>query len=194
MSDKEKATPSRTETAAKNLKGKAEEAGEAAKEKAEALKERARETARDAADKAAQFAEEQKARGGDQVTKVARALHKAAGELDDGSTSRRLFDQAADGLDDVAATIEGKNWSELAGEVAELGRRHPVVFFGGAALAGFALARFATASAPKPELMPREGLVEDPDPAEERDTPPATESKSAKNKSASPQPRRGGAR
>ena len=59
-----------------------------------------------------------------------------------------LLREAADGLKQIARAVEGKNIGTLAGDLADFGRRNPVAYLGGAALVGFALARFARASTP----------------------------------------------
>ncbi|GAB5468479.1 MAG: hypothetical protein Kilf2KO_15090 [Rhodospirillales bacterium] len=135
----------RSDGPAGRLRGKAEEAGEAAKQKAEDLKQDARRIAEDALGKAQDAAEARKDRAGHQVAELARALHVAVGELEEGSTPRQLLDQAAGGLDDVAAAVEGKSLGELMALLSDFGRNNPTAFIGGAALAGFALSRFATA-------------------------------------------------
>lgn len=111
-----------------------------------ALKEGAQDMADEAAEIARDAAEAQKNRVGGKASQFARALHAAAGELDQGTATRRIVDEAAGGMDDVAESIEGSSVSQLVRDLSDLGRRHPLAFLGGAALAGFALARFATAS------------------------------------------------
>ncbi len=111
-----------------------------------ALKEGARDMADEAAEIARDAAEAQKNRVGGKASQFARALHAAAGELDQGTATRRIVDEAAGGMDEVAESIEGRSVSQLVHDLSDLGRRHPLAFLGGAALAGFALARFATAS------------------------------------------------
>ena len=59
-----------------------------------------------------------------------------------------LLREAADGLKQIARAVEGKSIGRMAGELSEFGRQNPVAYLGGAALVGFALARFARASTP----------------------------------------------
>ena len=59
-----------------------------------------------------------------------------------------LLREAADGLKQIAHAVEGKSIGTMAGELSEFGRQNPVAYLGGAALVGFALARFARASTP----------------------------------------------
>ena len=59
-----------------------------------------------------------------------------------------LLREAADGLKQIAHAVEGKSLGTMAAELSEFGRQNPVAYLGGAALVGFALARFARASTP----------------------------------------------
>ena len=59
-----------------------------------------------------------------------------------------LLREAADGLKQIAHAVEGKSIGTMAAELSEFGRQNPVAYLGGAALVGFALARFARASTP----------------------------------------------
>lgn len=83
-----------------------------------------------------------------EVAATGEALGAAASNLQEQSLQRTLLDEAAKGLTSMSRTLEGRSPGELVGELAEFGRRHPAVFLGGAALAGFAAARLAIASAP----------------------------------------------
>jgi hypothetical protein len=81
-----------------------------------------------------------------EVAGVATALRKAADEMRDGSPQQRTMAQIADGLADASEAVGNKDLGELAGELSSFARRSPLVFPGGAALVGFAAARFAKAS------------------------------------------------
>ncbi len=133
---------SRTE----RLTQKAKTSGEAAKETLESLKEEAQDRVREAGGKAAEAVDSRRADTGERIAQVARALGKAAEELDEGSTQRQVFEKAAEGVGDLAEEIQSKSLGQLVGEVADFGRRNPVTFVGGAALLGFALARFTSAA------------------------------------------------
>ena len=68
-----------------------------------------------------------------------------------------LLREAADGLKQIAHAVEGKSLGAMAAELSNFGRQNPVAYLGGAALVGFALARFARASTPAgPAPRPRE--------------------------------------
>lgn len=95
-----------------------------------------------------------------QVSETAAALDAAAGQFGEQSVQGDLFRGAARGLNSLSQALEGNSMSGLASNLTDFGRRNPAVFLGGAALAGFALARFAQASATDPT----------PDPAGDRET------------------------
>lgn len=95
----------------------------------------------DAADKARSGAAQE-------VKQIADALHKAAGELHEGSSQRRMFDRLADNVDHMSRAMNDKNLGDMLNDLNGLARRNPMLFLSGAALAGFAATRLATASAP----------------------------------------------
>ncbi|WP_281969138.1 hypothetical protein [Roseovarius nanhaiticus] len=115
------------------------------------LKESARETASEAVgtvrDEAARRAENAKSGVADEVSDVASALRKAAKDMRGGSPQERTFGQIAGGLADLSDEIRNKDLGEMATQVSDFAKRNPLLFLGGAALAGFAATRFATASA-----------------------------------------------
>lgn len=77
---------------------------------------------------------------------VAQALRKAAEASRDGSPQERTFGQIADALADAAENFNRKDLGELVSDANHFARRNPLAFLGGAALVGFAAARFAKAS------------------------------------------------
>jgi hypothetical protein len=83
-----------------------------------------------------------------EMAATAEALDAAARDLQEHSLQRSLLGEASRGLVGLSRALEGRSVGELVGDVAEFGRRNPAAFLGGAALAGFAVARLATASAP----------------------------------------------
>ena len=115
------------------------------------LKESARETASDAAgavrSEATRRVEGAKSGVADEVSDVASALRKAADDMRGGSPQERTFGQIAGGLADLSDEIRGKDLGEMANQVGSFAKRNPLLFLGGAALAGFAATRFASASA-----------------------------------------------
>jgi hypothetical protein len=101
-----------------------------------------------ARDHASGFAEEQQRAGAEQADGFARAIHRAADELQGTSPQiARYVHEAASSLGDLGRALRERSPGELIGGVEGLARRQPVAFFGAAVLAGFALARFAKSSA-----------------------------------------------
>jgi hypothetical protein len=113
--------------------------------------ERARQAGAQVADRARQQAtetgEQAKAGAADEMERTAHALEAAADELEGAPMQRELFREAAQGLMDVSSAVRGRSIGEIVEELSAFGRRNPYGFLGGAALAGFAVARFARASA-----------------------------------------------
>ena len=86
-----------------------------------------------------------------QMAATAEALDAAAQDMDESSLQRGLLREASKSLAGMAEALQGRSMGELVSQVSEFGRRNPVPFLGGAALAGFALARLAVASTPAEE-------------------------------------------
>ena len=101
-----------------------------------------------AQDRASGFAEEQQRAGAEQADGFARAVHRAADELQGTSPQiARYVHEAASSLDDLGRALRERSPADLFNGMEGLARRQPVAFFGAAVLAGFALARFAKSSA-----------------------------------------------
>jgi hypothetical protein len=83
-----------------------------------------------------------------EMSAAARALDAASREMAGHPLQQGLLREASRGVAGMADALHGRSVGELVANVAEFGRRNPVAFLGGATLAGFALARLATASAP----------------------------------------------
>jgi hypothetical protein len=99
---------------------------------------------RDAASASVASAKAGLADGGD---RLAAALHDAA----EGSrhASARVIDAVAGGVSDMTDRLRGGSLSDLVSSTQAYAHRHPGAFAAGAAVAGFALARFLQASARK---------------------------------------------
>jgi hypothetical protein len=86
--------------------------------------------------------------GARQVGGVARAIHRAADALEDESPDlARGIHDAAGRVERMAHAMRERSPGELLRSAEDFARRQPLVFFGAATLAGFALARFARSSA-----------------------------------------------
>jgi hypothetical protein len=133
--------------AAGDVKAAAREASERMKAEAERTGEKLRyqgeELASVAREKAAGFAEKQKNAGAAGIDSVARAVDRAADELE--QTSPALARHARDAAAHVHGFSERMREKSIGGIVDDLtgyARREPAAFFGMAVVAGFALSRF----------------------------------------------------
>ncbi|MDO9706796.1 hypothetical protein [Paracraurococcus lichenis] len=101
-----------------------------------------------AKDRAQGFVETQQRAGAEQAEGLARAVHGAADQLQQSSPQiAHYVHEAASAVDGLARNLRDSNPGQLLGRLETMARRQPVAFFGAAVLAGFALARFAKASA-----------------------------------------------
>ena len=112
------------------------------------LRDAARSSLDEAKSTATEKAGEAKAQAADEIARTARGLEAAAEEMEGSPLQQDLLREAADGLKQIAHAVEGKSIGTMAAELSEFGRQNPVAYLGGAALVGFALARFARASTP----------------------------------------------
>jgi len=97
---------------------------------------------------AAENVEETKEQAAGEIARTAQGLEAAAKDMEGSPLQQDLLREAAAGLKQIAHAVEGKSIGAMAGELSEFGRQNPVAYLGGAALVGFALARFARASTP----------------------------------------------
>lgn len=123
-----------------------DEAGAAAKETANDLRRQAEAGVDKATQRVSDEAERGKNRAAGAVADTAGALEEAAASAKEGSPQQQLLSEAARGLSSIADRIEGRSVGEMVGDLSDFARRNPVAFLGGAALAGFAISRFARAS------------------------------------------------
>lgn len=73
-------------------------------------------------------------------------VRRAAGSFDPDSMINQAANRLADNLSDAASAIRTKDLATVQQDVAAFARRNPLLFFGGAALLGFATARMMNAS------------------------------------------------
>ncbi len=78
---------------------------------------------------------------GEQMAKTLHAQAKATEGL-----SARVLDGLADGLTTATDGLRGRSFGDLVADAQGYARRHPGAFVAGAAVAGFALARFLRSS------------------------------------------------
>jgi len=103
--------------------------------------------ARDTIEQAENLAERPKQLGAEQAEQVAKAVHKAANQLQDQMPKAAEFvHMAASQLEKGADTLRNRGIGELVGQFNDLGRREPLALFGAALAAGFAASRFFKSS------------------------------------------------
>jgi hypothetical protein len=78
--------------------------------------------------------------------RLAEMLHRAAEEPASGSLQARVLSTVAGGVSSAANTLRDRSVSDIVADVRALAQRNPGAFAAGAAIAGFALARFLRAS------------------------------------------------
>lgn len=91
-------------------------------------------------------AENVKDRAEDETRRVASAADAAAGEFKSGSLQEQAAQHVATSLEQVAVMIRDADLRQTARQVSQFARENPLVFLGGAALVGFAAARFMKSS------------------------------------------------
>jgi len=77
---------------------------------------------------------------------VAHALRRASQDLRDRGELGVAVEQIAERIDRTSRYVEGRTIGELVEDVERFARREPVLFLGGAFVAGVAAARFAKSS------------------------------------------------
>lgn len=98
-------------------------------------------------ERAESFAEEQKSAGARHAEGIARAVHRAADELQDSAPQFASYvREAGDAASSLARNMRERSLGSLAGDIQEMARRQPVAFFGAAVLAGLAISRFIKSS------------------------------------------------
>lgn len=114
---------------------------------AEQLQEQGEDIAATAKERAVAFTAEQKRSGAQHVDVVARAVRKAAEELEQSSPElARYARDAASSVGDVSNALRERSVGELVNDVNGFAKRQPGAFFAAAIATGFALSRFLKSS------------------------------------------------
>jgi hypothetical protein len=129
---------------------------------AQTLKQQGAEVVQAAQSRAEAMAQQGQRSGAEQAEGIARAVHRAAEELQGTSPQLAgLVQDAAGSLDRMARGLRESSPGDMLHAVSDFARRQPLAFFGATVLAGFALTRFARASAPvRPERRNEYGRYE----------------------------------
>jgi len=120
-----------------------------AKSDVQELQRQAGEQVATATSRAKSFASDQKDFVASQISGVAQAVSRVAGELDQSEqgTIARYARDLAGGLERLGREVEGNDVDGLMNKAQSFGRQQPLAFLGAAALGGFVASRFAMASA-----------------------------------------------
>jgi hypothetical protein len=94
----------------------------------------------------AERAEAAKDAAAERTSEEAERVRDAASSFDPGTFAHAATDRLADNLSDVAHSIRETDLSHLTNDLTVFARRQPLLFFGGAALLGFAAGRMIKAS------------------------------------------------
>ena len=98
------------------------------------------------------FAEEKKAAGADNASRLGCAVHDAADQLaGELPQAAGFIHSAAETLQDASSTLRERSFEDMVGGFRNFARRQPAAAFAGSVLAGFALARFLKSSRPRQE-------------------------------------------
>jgi hypothetical protein len=96
-----------------------------------------------------EIADQQKETGAHQMESLAKAAHCAADNLrNDLPLAADYIEQAAARLEHASARVRDSDIDQLMDTCTDFARQRPAAFFGGAILAGFAVARFLRSSSP----------------------------------------------
>jgi hypothetical protein len=99
-------------------------------------------------DSARRIAEQKKNVGADRLDEVARAVHGAARDIQQGLPQAAEFvEDAAARLEAAAAALRARSIDDVVRGLNDFARDRPAAFFAGTVLAGFALTRFFKSSA-----------------------------------------------
>lgn len=156
MHDPKKPLNNAAETATDAARKTASSALDAAKDAAQSLgaevQARAADTLSSVKESAAGRLEGARESLSDTGDRLAESLRRAAEKPEEGSIQQRVLTAVAGGVADAAGTLRNRSASEIAADLRGFARRNPGAFAAGAAVAGFALARFLRSSAKASEV------------------------------------------
>lgn len=100
-------------------------------------------------EKAVETGAQMRDRVAEEGDQIADAAHAAAAELGDNEQLGQLLSQAGQAVEGLTTQLKDTPVTQMVDDVAVFAKRNPLLFLGGAALAGFAAARFLKASTPQ---------------------------------------------
>jgi hypothetical protein len=103
--------------------------------------------ASDVKEQSRRLAEQQREVGAAGIGDVADAIHSAANELEPKMPQAASYVRdAADRIEGVASRLKDRSLDDMLNDLGSFAHTQPLLFFTGAALAGFALSRFVKSS------------------------------------------------
>ena len=134
------------------LEREAEAARQAAGNVTENVKQKAQDVASDVQAQAQEILSEQKEKAKSSIMDLCSAIRRAADDLESHEQPQiaNLARSLASGIEDFSQAIGRRNFQDMLGDVQKFVRDHPTAVFGGAVLAGLAIARFAKSSSHHP--------------------------------------------
>lgn len=130
------------------LQREAEAARQSAQRIGEKAQQQAGEVSSDLQAQAQRMVSEQKEMARSGLMDLVSAVRSAANDLEQHQQSQfaNVARSVAGGLEDFSQSIGRRNFQDMLSDAQRFARDHPAAFFGGAVLAGLAIARFAKSS------------------------------------------------
>ncbi len=106
---------------------------------------------------ATDYVDRRKGDAAQSVEDIASSLRESGRAFDDRPNIKAFVDVAADGLEQLADSIRGRDFSDLYADIEDAARRRPVAVAAVTTVAGFMLARFLKSSAQDAAMQARAG-------------------------------------
>lgn len=133
----------RASSAYAQVKTSAMETGKAALDEIKTRASDVAATMKDGLEERADVAKDSLADGG---KRLAESIRTAAGDPNSGSMQAKVLDLVATNVADMSDRLRGRDLQSILTDVQDFARRNPAAFVAGAAIAGFAMARFLRSS------------------------------------------------
>ncbi len=98
------------------------------------------------------------------VEDIASSLRESGRAFDDRPNIKAFVDVAADGLEQLADSIRGREFADIYADIEDAARRRPVALAAVSTIAGFMLARFLKSSAQDMSMQARAHRAANPAP------------------------------
>jgi hypothetical protein len=117
--------------------------------------ERGRSFVESAMGQATDYVDRRKGDAAQSVEDIATSLRESGRAFDDRPNIKAFVDVAADGLEQLADSIRGREFADIYADIEEAARRRPVAVAAVSTIAGFMLARFLKSSAQDAAIQAR---------------------------------------